>query len=116
MQGGRIHDAFCQGPAAAQPRRPAGRGDARPWGHAVLKRSLRPLWAAAAVLAAGAAAAPAAWPHPPDDAKRAWVATWSAPPMAPGSAFAAPRAFENQTVRHIVHVHPPVLEQAVLAE
>jgi lysophospholipase L1-like esterase len=33
-----------------------------------------------------------------------WVATWGAPPMPPGSAFLAPRAFEDQTIRHVVHV------------
>ena len=33
-----------------------------------------------------------------------WVATWSAPPMAPGSAFGTSRSFDNQTVRQIVHI------------
>lgn len=33
-----------------------------------------------------------------------WVASWSAPPMAPGSSFGASRSFDNQTVRQIVHI------------
>jgi len=33
-----------------------------------------------------------------------WVATWSAPPMAPGSTFNNSRSFENQTVRQIVQI------------
>ena len=33
-----------------------------------------------------------------------WVATWSVPPMAPGSAFLPSRSFENQTVRQIVQI------------
>ena len=33
-----------------------------------------------------------------------WVATWSVPPMANGSAFGSSRAFENQTVRQIVYI------------
>ena len=33
-----------------------------------------------------------------------WVATWSAPPMAHGSAFGGSRSFENQTVRQIVYI------------
>jgi lysophospholipase L1-like esterase len=33
-----------------------------------------------------------------------WVATWSAAPMAPGSGLEAPQTFENQTVRHVVHI------------
>ena len=33
-----------------------------------------------------------------------WVATWTAPPMLSGSALAAPRALEDQTVRNVVHV------------
>src|SRR6266702_4136310 len=32
-----------------------------------------------------------------------WVATWSAPPMAHGSAIGASRSFENQTVRQIAY-------------
>jgi hypothetical protein len=30
-----------------------------------------------------------------------WIATWSVPPMADGSAIGASRSFENQTVRQI---------------
>jgi hypothetical protein len=33
-----------------------------------------------------------------------WVATWSVPPMAHGSAIGASRSFENQTVRQIVYI------------
>jgi lysophospholipase L1-like esterase len=33
-----------------------------------------------------------------------WVATWGEGPMPPDSAFELPRTFENQTVRHVVHV------------
>jgi lysophospholipase L1-like esterase len=33
-----------------------------------------------------------------------WVATWSASPIQPGTAFSSSRSFENQTVRQIVHV------------
>lgn len=33
-----------------------------------------------------------------------WVATWSAPPVAPGSVIGASRSFDNQTVRQIVHI------------
>jgi lysophospholipase L1-like esterase len=33
-----------------------------------------------------------------------WVGTWGAPPTAAGSAFNPPRTFENQTLRHVVHV------------
>ena len=33
-----------------------------------------------------------------------WVATWSAPPMAAGSALTPGRTLENVTVRHVVHV------------
>jgi lysophospholipase L1-like esterase len=33
-----------------------------------------------------------------------WVATWSVPPMAHGSAFGGSRSFENQTVRQIVYI------------
>jgi lysophospholipase L1-like esterase len=34
----------------------------------------------------------------------AWAATWANAPMAPGSAFAAPTIFENQTIRQIAHI------------
>ena len=33
-----------------------------------------------------------------------WIATWSVPPMADGSAIGASRSFENQTVRQIVYI------------
>jgi len=33
-----------------------------------------------------------------------WVATWASPPVAPGTAPEPIRAFENQTIRHVVHV------------
>jgi lysophospholipase L1-like esterase len=33
-----------------------------------------------------------------------WVATWTSAPVAPGTAPEPTRAFENQTIRHIVHV------------
>jgi lysophospholipase L1-like esterase len=33
-----------------------------------------------------------------------WVASWSVPPMAHGSAFGGSRSFDNQTVRQIVHI------------
>lgn len=33
-----------------------------------------------------------------------WIATWSSPPAAPGSAFEPPKTFENQTVRQIARV------------
>lgn len=33
-----------------------------------------------------------------------WVASWSVPPMAPGSAFGGSRSFDNQTVRQVVHI------------
>ena len=35
-----------------------------------------------------------------------WVASWSVPPMAPGSHVfgGSPRAFDNQTVRQVVHI------------
>lgn len=33
-----------------------------------------------------------------------WIATWSSPPAAPGSAFEPPKIFENQTVRQIARV------------
>jgi lysophospholipase L1-like esterase len=39
-----------------------------------------------------------------DSPSAPWVATWSAPPMLSGSALAAPRALEDQTVRNVVHV------------
>jgi len=33
-----------------------------------------------------------------------WVATWSVPPMADGTAIGASRSFENQTIRQIVYI------------
>jgi len=47
-----------------------------------------------------APAAEARPPHPPEH----WVATWTAAAMAPFSAVGEPRAFENQTLRQIVHL------------
>ena len=53
--------------------------------------------AVAAILPAAACAT-----HPPSPGR--WAATWGAPPMPPGSAFQPPHTFENQTIRHVVHV------------
>lgn len=55
----------------------------------------------AAVAAAIFLSVSTAWAH--SSATR-WVATWGAPPMPPGSAFQPPRTFENQTIRHVVHL------------
>jgi lysophospholipase L1-like esterase len=38
------------------------------------------------------------------DAREPWVATWAAAPMASSPAGTAPRAFENETVRQVVHI------------
>lgn len=58
--------------------------------------------AAAVIAVASVAAAPTAWSH--DLPATRWVATWSSAPIPPGSAFTAPRSFEDQTIRHIIHV------------
>jgi lysophospholipase L1-like esterase len=55
---------------------------------------------AAALIATWATAAGAT----PKGERCHWTATWAAPPMAPGSALTDSRSFENQTVRHIIHV------------
>ena len=39
-----------------------------------------------------------------DYSREHWVASWSSPPMAPGSAFEPPKSFENQTIREIAHL------------
>jgi lysophospholipase L1-like esterase len=33
-----------------------------------------------------------------------WVTTWTASPMAPGTALGSPTVFENQTVRQVAHI------------
>jgi lysophospholipase L1-like esterase len=42
------------------------------------------------------------WAH--NQYREHWVASWSSPPAAPGSAFEPPKIFENQTIRQIVHM------------
>jgi lysophospholipase L1-like esterase len=59
------------------------------------------LFCAAALIAATPATVAASETH---DRHGRWVATWAAPPMAPGTALTDSRSFENQTVRHIIHV------------
>jgi lysophospholipase L1-like esterase len=66
-----------------------------------MKRQLRVAWMG---VAAAAATLSAGWTGATEAPASRWVATWSAPPMAPGSALTAPRSFENQTIRHVVHV------------
>src|SRR5262245_12438577 len=66
-----------------------------------MKRQLRVAWMG---VAAAAATLSAGWAASDDGPSSRWVATWSAPPMAAGSALTAPRSFENQTIRHVVHV------------
>lgn len=60
----------------------------------------------AAVIAVGLAALTPAWSQTSAFGNPAgnWVGTWSAAPMAPGSAFSAPVSFDNQTIRQVVHI------------
>jgi lysophospholipase L1-like esterase len=71
----------------------------------VLKRSVLAVFAGVLTGAAGLlpATAQAAGESADFGAPR-WVATWSAPPMAHGSAIGSSRSFENQTVRQIVQI------------
>ena len=39
-----------------------------------------------------------------DHSREKWVATWSSPPAAPGSAFELPKIFENQTIRQTARI------------
>ncbi len=39
-----------------------------------------------------------------DSYREQWVATWSSPPAAPGSAFEPPKSFENQTIRQVLQL------------
>ena len=59
-----------------------------------------------ATLVAVTAGTPTAWSQETAGAPffSRWVATWGAAPMAPGSALEPPTTFENQTVRHVVHI------------
>lgn len=39
-----------------------------------------------------------------DSYRDQWVASWSSPPAAPGSAFEPPKSFENQTIRQVLQL------------
>src|SRR5262245_36738847 len=66
---------------------------------------VRLLPVATMVIAAGTAfLSTTAWSHETESASPGWVASWGAAPMPPGSAFQPPRTFENQTIRHVVHL------------
>jgi lysophospholipase L1-like esterase len=39
-----------------------------------------------------------------DAYREQWVASWSSPPAAPGSAFEPPKSFENQTIRQVLQL------------
>lgn len=39
-----------------------------------------------------------------DSYREQWVASWSSPPAAPGSAFEPPKSFENQTIRQVLQL------------
>src|SRR3981081_432903 len=60
--------------------------------------------AASVLVLIGAASPSTATAQGADQSAPRWVATWSVPPMANGSAFGASRSFENQTVRQIVYI------------
>jgi lysophospholipase L1-like esterase len=61
-------------------------------------------WITAAAVAAGLATAASGWALPSDSPGGGWVATWSAAPAASGPAGTPPRAFENETIRQVVHI------------
>jgi lysophospholipase L1-like esterase len=67
-------------------------------------RSVRSALRVAAAMAAAMLAASFVHATESGGSSETWVATWSAPPMAPGSALTAPHTFENQTVRHVIHI------------
>jgi lysophospholipase L1-like esterase len=60
--------------------------------------------AASVLILIGAAGPSTARAQETDFGGPRWVATWSVPPMADGSAIGASRSFENQTVRQIVYI------------
>jgi lysophospholipase L1-like esterase len=74
----------------------------------LLAVSRRSMFAAAAGILLGAASFSTASAQATEPSAESllprWVATWSAPPMAHGSAIGGSRSFDNQTVRQIVHI------------